>query len=94
VFPIAVEQAAKPATYKGLVCQAIVTQDGEPITHTLGSGELRVDAPLPPKVAAPAPPQATPSRNPHPKPAPAVEQKRLSRLEKLRLEKAGDKAGK
>ena len=52
VFPIAVEQAAKPATYKGLVCQAIVVQEGEPITHTLGAGELRVDAPLPPKVAA------------------------------------------
>lgn len=94
VFPIAVEQAAKPATYKGLVCQAIVVQEGEPITHTLGAGELRVDAPLPPKVAAPAPPQATPQPSAPPPPAPAGEQKRLSRLEKLRLEKAAEKAGK
>ncbi|MCY2990105.1 MAG: PPC domain-containing protein [Planctomycetota bacterium] len=94
VFPIAVEKAAKPATYKGLVCQAIVVQEGEPIVHTLGGGELRVDAPLPPKVAAPAPPQAAPQPPPPPPSAPVVEQKRLSRLEKLRLDKAADKAGK
>ena len=70
-----------------------MTQEGEPITHTLGGGELRVDAPLPPKAAAPAAPQAAPQPAPA-QPAPAAEQKRLSRLEKLRLEKAGDKPGK
>jgi hypothetical protein len=92
VFPITIEQAAKPNTYKGLVCQAIVMQDGEPITHTLGAGELRVDAPLPPKATPAAQPQATPApQSANPAPAP---EKRLSRLEKLRQDKTPDKSGK
>jgi hypothetical protein len=94
VFPITIEPAAKPATYKGLVCQAVLIQDGEPITHTLGGGELRVDAPLPPKVAPAAQPQAAPPPKPAtPTPTPAPE-KRLSRLEKLRQEKTTSKDGK
>jgi hypothetical protein len=84
VFPIKVAENAKPATYKSLVCRAVVTQDGEPVTHTLGTGELRVDKPLPPKVAAPKP-----AAKPQPKPAapkpPTT--KRLSRLEQLRLQR-------
>lgn len=84
VFPIKVAENARPATYKSLVCRAVVTQDGEPVTHTLGAGELRVDKPLPPKVAAPKP-----AAKPQPKPAapkpPA--KKRLSRLEQLRLQR-------
>jgi hypothetical protein len=59
------------------------------VVHTLGSTELRVDKPLPPKVDAPAPmaapmPQATPAPMPEQK-------KRLSRLEQLRLEKEQQK---
>jgi len=86
VFPIKVEEKARPATYKSLVCRAVVVQNGEPVTHTLGTGELRVDKPLPPKVAAPKP---KPQAKPKPKPAapkPPVK-KRLSRLEQLRLER-------
>jgi hypothetical protein len=40
--------------YKSLVCRATVTVNGEPVVYTQGTGELRVDEPLPPKVAAPA----------------------------------------
>jgi hypothetical protein len=83
VFPITIDEKAKPGTYKSLVCRVIVTESGEPVTHTLGTGELRVDKPLPPKVDAPKPvAKAEPA-----KPAPAAAAKPLSRLELLRLEK-------
>ena len=85
LFPITIAENAKPGTYKSLVCRVIVTQDGEPVPHTLGTGELRVDTPLPPKVAAPTPaPVAKPAA---PAPAAAPAPKRLTRLEMLRLEK-------
>jgi hypothetical protein len=91
VFPITITDKARPGTYKSLVCRAIVTQHGEPVTHTLGSGELRVDKPLPPKVAAPKP-----AAKPQPKPATPQTQpkKRLSRLEQLRLQKMQAEASK
>jgi hypothetical protein len=87
VFPITIAQEAKPGTYKSLVCRADVLQSGEPVTHTLGTGELRVDQPLPPKVApAPQPKPQPAAPAPEAKPAEAPP-KRLSRLEQLRLEK-------
>jgi hypothetical protein len=58
--------------------------EGEPVTHTLGTGELRIDAPLPPKPDAPP---AAAAAAPMPMPAEAAPMKRLSRLEQLRLEK-------
>jgi hypothetical protein len=86
VFPIKIDQSAKPGVYKTLVCRAVVTHQGEPVTHTLGTGELRIDEPLPPKPAA-AQPVAEPKPTPTPPPAAAEPPKRLSRLEQLRLEK-------
>ena len=50
-FKINVAQDARPGRFTGVLCRAIVTQEGEPITHTLGPGELRIDKPLPPKPA-------------------------------------------
>lgn len=86
VFPIKVEQDARPGTFKSLVCRAVIMRDGEAITHTMGTGEIRVDKPLPPKVAAPQPAAAKPdpkvAATPQPKP-----ERRLSRLEQLRLER-------
>ncbi|MCH5373443.1 MAG: PPC domain-containing protein, partial [Planctomycetes bacterium] len=82
VFPIDIAQDAKPGTYKSLVCRAIVMKNGEPVTYTQGTGELRVDQPLPPKVATPAAKPATPQPQPQ-----AEAPKRLSRLEQLRLQK-------
>lgn len=88
VFKIKVNPAARPGKYAQLVCRTTVQVAGEPVVNTVGTGELRVDAPLPPKpMTAAAPP---PMPMPMPQPAPAAkpaEPKRLTRLEQLRLEK-------
>ena len=86
-FPLKLDAAAPAGTHKNLFCQIVITQNGEPVVHNLGSSELRIDVPIVAK-AAPSPAAA-------PKAAPAAE-KRLSRLEQLRKEqeereKAGQK---
>jgi hypothetical protein len=80
VFKVNVTKEAKPGRYPSLVCVTRFAVDGETVTHTLGTGELRVDAPLPPKPSAAAKPGQ-----------PATAAKRLSRLEQLRQEKEQDK---
>ena len=89
VFHLKTDKASPAGNHNNLFCQAVIVQEGEPILHNLGTGQLRIDVPLPPKPAAPAPAPmpvaAAPAPAPAPKPAPAPE-KRLSRLEKLRLE--------
>ncbi len=87
LFPITIQQDARPGVYKSLVCRVIVMQNGESVTHTIGAGELRVDKPLPPKVDAPKP---TPKPKAAPAPAAAAKPtaKPLSRLELLRQQKA------
>ncbi len=82
VFPVTIAEAAKPGTYRSLVCRATVTVNGEPVVYTQGTGELRIDEPLPPREDAPAAkPEAA-------KPKPKAEApKRLSRLEQLRLQR-------
>jgi len=82
VFPVKAEADANPGLTKNLYCQVIITENGEPILHNIGSGQLRVDKPLPPKTNEPAPAVAA---TPAPKPA-APTAKPLSRLEQLRLE--------
>lgn len=91
VFKVKIDaMAAKPGKYP-FVCRTIFQHEGEPVTHTLGGGEIRVDAPLPPKPNAPPPP---PAAAPMPMPeANAPPPKRLTRLEQLRLEKEQQKAG-
>ncbi len=86
-FKVNIAADAKPGKFQTLVCRAIVTQNGEPITHTLGTGEFRIDKPLPPKANAP-PPAAKPKAAPKATPAP---EKRLSRLEQLRQERTKNK---
>ena len=78
LFPIKVAAETPEGTHKNLFCQVVVTQDGEPILHNLGSTELRVDKPLPKE--EPKPDQAASEA---PKEATA---KPLSPLETLRLE--------
>lgn len=83
-FPLKVAADARVGKHTSLVCRAVVTLNGEPITHTLGNGELRIDAPLPPKT------ETKPAEQPQPQPAAVAkkeEAKPLSRLEKLRLER-------
>ena len=78
-----------PAGKHGIFVQFIVTINGEVVTQAVGGGELRVDVPLPPKVAVVAPPPvpnpAVKPVTPPPMPVP-VAVKRLTRLEQLRLE--------
>lgn len=81
-FHIKTDAASPVGKHASLFCQVVVTQDGEPITHNIGTGSLQIDAPLPPKADAPAPMPAQ-AAAPPPAEAPA---KPLSRLEKLRLE--------
>jgi hypothetical protein len=87
IFKIKTDKASPAGNHQNLFCQIIVTMNGEPIVHNLGSGTLRVDVPLPPKPASAA---AAPAAVAAPKPAaPAPPpEKRLTRLEKLRLEAA------
>jgi hypothetical protein len=83
VFHIKTEKVSPAGNHTSLFCQVVVTQNGEPIVHNLGSGTLRIDVPLPPKPNAPAPAPVQVAAAPKPAAAPA---KPLSRLEKLRLE--------
>ncbi len=89
VFKIKTDKASPAGNHQNLFCQIVVTMNGEPIVHNLGSGTLRVDVPLPPKPAPVAAASApAPAAAPKPvAPAPPPE-KRLTRLEKLRLEAA------
>jgi hypothetical protein len=46
-FPLAVAADARVGHHKQLICQVTVMENGEPVVHSIGTGELRVDAPLP-----------------------------------------------
>ena len=82
-------------THKNIFCQVTVTENNESIVHArVGDSELRIDKPLPMPTAAPMPepmPVAAVVAAPVPV-APPVE-KRLTRLEKLRLESQKKTAG-
>jgi hypothetical protein len=85
-FPLKVDPGAPAGTHKNIFCQVVITENGEPVVHNVGSSELRIDVPLPPKKDAP-PPAKTTVAAPPPMPNPmAPPMKRLSRLEQLRLE--------
>jgi hypothetical protein len=83
VFPIKTTDKSPPGLHKTLVCRAVVTVSGEPVTHILGNAELRIQPPLAKKPAVQA--AASPAVPP---PKPEVKPSRhLSRLEQLRLER-------
>jgi hypothetical protein len=82
VFKIKAEADAPPGKNQNLFCQVVITENGEPVLHNLGTGQLRVDKPLPPKPNAPSP---MPVAQTAPTPMPEAP-KRLTRLEQLRLE--------
>jgi hypothetical protein len=46
-FPLAVAADAKVGHHKQLISQVTIMENGEPVVHSIGTGELRVDAPLP-----------------------------------------------
>ena len=85
VFHLKTDAKTPPGETKSLFCQVLVMQNGEPILHNLGSGRLRVDAPL----AKKKPPASGPANRVKPGNTIAIKNdpnKPLSRLEKLRLE--------
>jgi hypothetical protein len=86
VFKVKSDAATcKPGKYTSLVCRSTFHINGMDVVQTQGGGELRIDAPLPPKVNEPAKPAPMVAAAPAaPKPA---EPKRLSRLEMLRQQK-------
>jgi hypothetical protein len=83
IFHIKTDKISPAGNHASLFSQVVITQNGEPIVHNIGTGTLRIDVPLPPKPSAPAPATAQVAAAPKPA-APAA--KPLSRLEKLRLE--------
>jgi hypothetical protein len=83
-FPISADKTS-PVGQHNVFAQVVIDKRGELITGNTGGTQLRIDAPLPPKVAT-APP-ATPNPPPKtPTPAPMTPEKRLTRLEQLRKE--------
>ncbi|MBX7167411.1 MAG: PPC domain-containing protein [Pirellulales bacterium] len=83
IFKVKTTANSPVGRHKTLLCRAVIMANGEPITHMLGTGELRIDEPLPPKADAAPQPAAAPM----PEAAPMPMEKRLTRLEKLRLDR-------
>ncbi len=86
VFNVTTTEKTPPGRHRSLQCKAVVEINGEPVIHNLGTGELRVDAPLP---------KPTATAKAEPKPAAKPEEKKekpLSRLEQLRLAAEAAKA--
>ncbi len=51
-FPLTVAADARVGHHKQLYCVVTVIENDEPVVHTIGGGELRIDAPLPPPQTA------------------------------------------
>lgn len=88
IFKVKTTANSPVGKHTTLLSRITVLASGEPITHMIGGGELRIDEPLPPKADAPAAPVAEAA------PAPAAEappEKRLSRLEQLRADRKKNK---
>ncbi|MGC4002301.1 MAG: PPC domain-containing protein [Pirellulales bacterium] len=82
VFKVVTDPAvAKPAKYTSLICRTTFEVNGMTVIQNQGTGELRIDAPLPPKPNAPA------AAAPITTVAKPAEPKRLNRLEMLRQQK-------
>ena len=95
VFKVKTAVDSPEGTHKNIFCQVTVTENNESIVHArVGDSELRIDKPLPMPTAAPIPepmPVAAAVAAPAPVAPPA--EKRLTRLEKLRLESQKKTAG-
>ena len=83
VFKVKTTDKSPAGRHKTLLCRATIMANGEPVVHGLGTGELRIDVPLPPKANEP-PPTAAPAPAAAPEKPP---EKRLTRLEQLRLDR-------
>jgi hypothetical protein len=84
-FKLTLDKASPPGQHNNLFCQVMIVQNGEPVLHNVGGTQLRIDVPLPAKANEPAKPAPAPVAAKPAEPAKPPE-KRLTRLEKLRLE--------
>jgi hypothetical protein len=80
-FKVTVDKTSPVGQHRNIFCRLVIMQNGAPVLHNLGGTELRIDAPLQAKAPPPAKPAAQVAAAPAKPP-----EKRLSRLEKLRLE--------
>jgi len=48
-FRVTTTDEVRPGRHKSILCRAVAMQNDQPITQTTGSGELRIDEPLPTK---------------------------------------------
>jgi hypothetical protein len=87
-FAVKVAKDSPAGRHKNVFCRVEIVENGESIVHSTGGTELRIDKPLPPpKPKKPKPKVAKKIEKPKPKPKPKPPAaKRLTRLEKLRLE--------
>ncbi len=88
VFKVTTAVDSPEGTHKNIFCQVTVMENNESIVHArVGDSELRIDKPLPMPTAAPEPaPMPVAAAAPVPMPVAPPAEKRLTRLEKLRLE--------
>ena len=94
-FKLATDKTSPPGQHNNVFCQVFIVENGETVLHNVGGTQLRIDVPLPPKPNAPPPPPPMPVAAPKPTDPPKPPEKRLTRLEKLRLEQeAREKAAK
>ena len=84
-FPIVADMTS-PVGQHNVFAQVVIDRGGELITGNTGGTQLRIDKPLPPKVAAVTPPTPNPATPKPPAPPAATPEKRLTRLEQLRKE--------
>ncbi len=84
-FSIVADKTSPPGKHGGVFAQVVIDRGGELIIGNTGGTELRIDVPLPPK-ATPTPTPAPMATTPPPMPPAGQPEKRLTRLEKLRLE--------
>jgi hypothetical protein len=83
VFHIKTDRTSPPGEVKNLFCQVVITQNGEPILHNLGTGRLRIDRPL---LQAKAPAATARTTLASASTAASGGTRPVSRLEKLRRE--------
>ena len=94
VFKVKTEADSPEGTHKNIFCQVTVTENNESIVHArVGDSELRIDKPLPMPTAAPTPAPMPVAAAEVPVPAAPPAEKRLTRLEKLRLDSQKKTAG-
>jgi hypothetical protein len=80
VFDVTTQPNTPAGKHKGLFCRIVPVQEDEPIVHNLGhGGVLRIDKPPPAPKEQPKKAEAAPKAKPK-------QVKRLTRLERLRLE--------